>query len=423
MAATMVATFIAAAAALNTNLPPQLTILNSSASSSAPTRPSSSLVQNPQNPILISSGKAPYRQTSRELFASNRAFNIRFKDRDTVFKNFVRCGLEANAREGDGVTAEVSLEGLFLSSDETVDTEEHEITTDTEFLEEGGERVVYLNSWQMKKMVAASNLGARCVNVDALAAEVGLESSDVLAWLENAPSKPVFLTSTGGSYMEDVHIVEEVEEPALYVPPPPIPSRDLSMRNKVEDLMYTLKDIMSGPVAEMVTDEKKRDTMVKLFYEKVELQNPLFCSRGIDALVEWVQLLGLLGVGVKLHDIYYENTVQSPYKRWVYATWTTTLTNDLQMSVVELGLMEWWARCHLPELWNSPGSEKQHAEENQSMKNRVLSLSGECRFEMAESGQVANVHTKWYKLAEDGGAEDFMDAKLWLSGILRRGLC
>eukprot|EP00246_Nothoceros_aenigmaticus_P012428 TRINITY_DN3857_c0_g2_i1.p1 TRINITY_DN3857_c0_g2~~TRINITY_DN3857_c0_g2_i1.p1 ORF type:complete len:266 (+),score=82.07 TRINITY_DN3857_c0_g2_i1:103-900(+) len=54
-----------------------------------------------------------------------------------------------------------------------------------ELLSEAQEpRIVNLERWQLKKLAAASELGRRHVNIKALAADIGLDRGDVLAWMK-----------------------------------------------------------------------------------------------------------------------------------------------------------------------------------------------------------------------------------------------
>ncbi|KAG6549147.1 hypothetical protein Mapa_009373 [Marchantia paleacea] len=89
--------------------------------------------------------------------------------------------------------------------------EDAELVFDDEEEDEEEQRVVSLETWQLKKLAAAVEIGRRNINVKALAAEVGMDRSDVLAWLKNPPPELLMLGATMG-LEEDSQDADQVDE-------------------------------------------------------------------------------------------------------------------------------------------------------------------------------------------------------------------
>ncbi|BFI23320.1 protein MpHD9 [Marchantia polymorpha subsp. ruderalis] len=89
--------------------------------------------------------------------------------------------------------------------------EDAELILDDEEEDEEEQRVVSLETWQLKKLAAAAEIGRRNINVKALAAEVGMDRSDVLAWLKNPPPELLMLGATMG-LEEDSKDADQVNE-------------------------------------------------------------------------------------------------------------------------------------------------------------------------------------------------------------------
>ncbi|KAL3685084.1 hypothetical protein R1sor_003106 [Riccia sorocarpa] len=95
----------------------------------------------------------------------------------------------ASISEGDTSNAEYLAEDGREPPNEEEEEEEDE---DEE------QRVVSLERWQLKKLAAAAEIGRRHVNVKALAAELGMDRSDVLAWLKNPPPELLMVGASMG---------------------------------------------------------------------------------------------------------------------------------------------------------------------------------------------------------------------------------
>ncbi|KAJ7527974.1 hypothetical protein O6H91_16G079000 [Diphasiastrum complanatum] len=74
---------------------------------------------------------------------------------------------------------------------------------------EDGERVIKLEKWQLKKLASAAEIGRRRVNIKSLAAEVGLDRSDILSFLRDPP--PELLTAVlDETFKESVNSTSEI---------------------------------------------------------------------------------------------------------------------------------------------------------------------------------------------------------------------
>ncbi|KAG6549531.1 hypothetical protein Mapa_008912 [Marchantia paleacea] len=243
------------------------------------------------------------------------------------------------------------------------------------------------------------------------------------------------------TYMGDVDMLEEEEPLSKYVPPPQIPLKDVEMRNKVEEVMYSLLDYLPGPMAILLDDQGKWDAVVKMFSESVEIQDPLLCLKGVQSFKILLNVLCQSGINIDLHEVYYESVAADRSKRWVYAVWTATLTNNLEESVQKSNMKEWWDSASGPllehraeredgvksslagdELFSTTvfvdGEEKPL---KRFQRLNVLKLSGESKFEVNQAGLVTCVRSRWYKLAEQDDVE-FSASKLWLTGLFSRGM-
>ncbi|OAE28052.1 hypothetical protein AXG93_488s1140 [Marchantia polymorpha subsp. ruderalis] len=223
------------------------------------------------------------------------------------------------------------------------------------------------------------------------------------------------------TYMGDVDMLEEEEPLSKFVPPPQIP--------------------LEGPMAVLLDDQRKWDAVVKMFSESVEIQDPLLCLKGVQSFKTFLRVLCESGINIDLHEVYYENLAADRSKRWVYAVWTATLTNNLEESVENLNMKEWWSSAfgslleHLAqrqdgvqnalagdELFRTTtivDGEEKHFKRFQRLN--VLKLSGESKFEVNQAGLVTGVRSRWYKLREQDAME-FSASKLWLTGLFSRGM-
>ncbi|KAL2644133.1 hypothetical protein R1flu_011720 [Riccia fluitans] len=219
--------------------------------------------------------------------------------------------------------------------------------------------------------------------------EFGYQKAEEELQLDDTDSSTSAFSELIGSvvqpYMGDVEMLEEEELPAEYVPPPPISVEDVEMRNSVEEVMYMLLECIPGPMNALLHDQEKWDTLVRMFSVTVEVQDPLLCVKGLNSFERLLKVLCHSGIAVKLHDVYYESLAADKIKRWVYAVWTATLTNEV-------------------------------ADNLEDSRNHNFKLSGESRFEVNKEGKVTSVSSRWYKLTEEDCVE-LADSKLWLADL------
>lgn len=174
-------------------------------------------------------------------------------------------------------------------------------------------------------------------------------------------------------YLGEVTANEKVEKPPLYVPPPPIPAEDISIRDKLESLLYSLKRILPGQL-----DNDKAEDLCSMLSATVEVQNPAVCFRGSSRFSEWLDAFMQMQVSVNLHELYYENDMKNSENRSVYAVWTVSFLEHAHTSPTDV-----IDSLSAPEL---------------------TQLSGETVFEMEISGLVSRISSTWYILQEDDGA-------------------
>eukprot|EP00249_Psilotum_nudum_P016973 c26086_g1_i1 orf=935-1690(-) len=130
-------------------------------------------------------------------------------------------------------------------------------------------------------------------------------SSDHCGDLEdNLPNVAGDFAHISSLLLDDTDAFEvEEKEPAKYVPPPSIDPSDLDLNRKVENLLYTLKDLLPGPVNKCGFEREKCFAARNLFHFAVEVQDPLVCMTGITSLQQWLKILATTGAMVELHEI------------------------------------------------------------------------------------------------------------------------
>lgn len=193
---------------------------------------------------------------------------------------------------------------------------------------------------------------------------------------------------TWDPYLGEVTISEKVEEPSQYVPPPPVSAEDVCVREKVESILYTLEKILPGQL-----NNDKADVLCSMLSDAVEVQNPAACFCGRNKCSEWLRALIQVQASVNLHEIYYENDVEFPDKRWIYAVWTVSFLEPVHITASNL-------------IDNMSESEP-------------IQLSGETVFAMERSGLVSRISSTWYVLLEDDWVQ-FSKAKTSLQNLLLR---
>ncbi|CAK9231052.1 unnamed protein product [Sphagnum troendelagicum] len=220
-------------------------------------------------------------------------------------------------------------------------------------------------------------------------------------------------------YLGDVESSEKDEDPPLYVPPPPISLEDMDMQSKVEMLLYTMKDLLPG-----LLDSTKVEAARSLLSSSVEIQNPLVCYQGIDRLDALLRVLCEAQVSIDLHDIYYENLMMHPNKRWLYVVWTMNISEGSQQSTKKFGVHE--SISQQLNLEDAEKSTTQSPTDSEGAESRLhalegssLKLSGESVLEMDKSGLVTRISSTWYVMQKEGEAS-FAAAKHWLSSCIQR---
>lgn len=219
-------------------------------------------------------------------------------------------------------------------------------------------------------------------------------------------------------YMGDVNeFEEEIEEPAKYVPPPPLNHEDAEMIGKTELVLYTMKDFLCRLLKKQEADWKNCEKVWKLFSRTVEFQDPLICFRGIKSLIWWLEAVrdAVILVDVDINEIY--SVFDEKAKPQIYIIWTLALTKGQQESFVNLGRQDWWReeyRKLLQHLCNQKETSKNTCQSflgNEDLKemgqdssssldaNRDLQehfgLSGETKLEVNSLGEIDSIHTSW----------------------------
>jgi hypothetical protein len=226
---------------------------------------------------------------------------------------------------------------------------------------------------------------------------------------------------------DDNKFEEEIEEPAKYVPPPPLNHEDAEMIGKTEIVLYTMKDFLCCLLKKQEADWKNCEKVWKLFSRTVEFQDPLICFRGIKSLIWWLEAVrdAVILVDVDINEIY--SVIEAKAKPQIYIIWTVALTKDQQESFVNLGRQDWWSeeyRALLQHLHNQKeiskntcqsflanGNLKERGQDSspclddngdiQEHSSRFFGLSVETKLEVNSLGEIDSIHTSWHSLRDE----------------------
>ncbi|KAG0601891.1 hypothetical protein M758_11G146000 [Ceratodon purpureus] len=134
-------------------------------------------------------------------------------------------GEEEEAEEGDaglvdmvmtdGVASVADKGSIQVSRKQVYEEEEDEDEDEEEYEEDDDveveERMVPLEKWQIRRLVAAAEKGRRNVNVKSLAAELGMDRSDVLSFLKDPPPELMLMTAQWDLEDEAAAAIPEID--------------------------------------------------------------------------------------------------------------------------------------------------------------------------------------------------------------------
>ncbi|MCO5573397.1 hypothetical protein L7F22_027168 [Adiantum nelumboides] len=184
------------------------------------------------------------------------------------------------------------------------------------------------------------------------------------------------------------------EDPPEYIPAPTQNAADFEQSKRLEDVLYTLREVLPGSVRKAGMNEKLLVAW-RLVHHDIKVQDSLVCLQGKDTLQSWLRCLAFANAQVNLHDIYAERMTARPCQNCIYAIWTVSFPGNLQLTS-KPSILE--------------GVKDLHSE---------FSISGESKFEIDGTGQVISVVSKWY--VPYGGKEMLEQVKNYL--ILCKSIC
>eukprot|EP00250_Pteridium_aquilinum_P035573 c9675_g1_i1 orf=51-944(+) len=190
--------------------------------------------------------------------------------------------------------------------------------------------------------------------------------------------------------------VMDKEDPGEYIPAPAISAAEMESNSQLEDVLYTLREVLPGPMVK-IGMENKLSKAWSLVNDDIKVQDPLVCLNGKHRLGAWLHTLAATNVQVNLVEIYAERNRAQSCKGYIYAVWTLLFPEDLLSALKHptSSLFESVQRSPLP-----------------------LNLSGESKFEVDRTGQVISIESNWYATKEE---EELLDSvKLFLASLLHR---